>query len=578
MSINRKMRRASAKSGGPERLQTPQPVRYPQVRAALDMAGRLRDQRRTAEAFDLCQRVLPIEPQHPEVHFTIATIHEAQGDLVKAAAAYRKVLELAPGFLPGLVNLAACLTETGAYAEALAIYDRGLKLAPDNPVIHQGLALALTQLRRHDLALAQYEFLASRRGDLFDLTELASARDRAGDPEGALKAYRQAVKLMANPAPLHVSMARVQQMQGNRAAASQHIEQALEADPNDGYAHLVKAVYYTDADEIDGEIERIRQALAATSSRPVDIAASPLNFALGRLLERRGDTAAAFEAYATANRLLAPLQVNDDGQVQANVRQRLATFGPDRLKELSRYGDPTSQPLFILGMPRSGTTLVEQMLASHRDVMGLGELELLPNLAAGLAQPSPQAIADAARLYLQTFPAKARTARRVIDKSIGSFKHIELILLMFPNACLIACERHPMDIAWSMFIEYFNKDSIVYSYDLKRIAHHLRLHCEIMDHWDKVLPGRILTVRYEELVADSEAQARRLIEHAGLDWDPQILNFHESRRVVRTASLEQVRRPIYKSSVGKWRKFQPHLQALSQDLADLIDRYENSGQ
>ena len=577
MSTNRKMRRASAKSSAPVSLQAPQPVHYPQVRAALDMAGRLRDQGKMAEALDLCQRVLPIEPLHPEVHFTFATIHEARGDLAKAVEGYGKVVELAPGFLPGLANLAACLVETGAYSAAFAIYDRALKLAPENPVIHQGLALALTQLRRHDRALSHYEFLASQRGELLDLTELAGARDRMGDAEGALKAYRAAMKLISNTTPLHVSMARLQQTQGNREAARQHIEQALEADPDDGYAHLVKAQYYTDAGELDREIGHIRQALAKTASRPVDIAAAPLNFALGRLLERHGDTAAAFEAYATANRLLALRQIDDDDRAEAVLRQRLATFGPDVLNELSRHGDSTSQPLFVLGMPRSGTTLVEQMLASHREVIGLGELELLPNLVPGPAQPSPQAIAEAARLYLQSYPARARKARRVSDKSISSFKHIELILLMFPNAFLVACERHPMDIAWSVFIEYFNKDAVVYSYDLKRIARHLRLHREIMDHWEKVVPGRILTLRYEDMVVDPEGQARRLIEHAGLDWDPQVLDFHQSRRVVRTASLEQVRQPIYKSSVGKWRTFQPHLQALSQDLADLIDRYENSG-
>ncbi len=160
------------------------------------------------------------------------------------------------------------------------------------------------------------------------------------------------------------------------------------------------------------------------------------------------------------------------------------------------------------------------------------------------------------------------------DKSISSFKHIGSILLMFPNACLVACERHPMDIAWSIFVEYFSNNAVVYSYDLRRIACHLRFHREIMDHWAKVLPGRILTLRYEDVVSDPEGAGRRLIAHAGLDWDEAVLAFHQSRRVVRTASLEQVRQPIYKTSVGKWRRFEPHLQALSQDLEDLIDRYE----
>ncbi len=324
MSISRKIRRATARSAPPSRPQTPPPVQFAQVRAALDMANRLRDQGRTADALDLCQRVLPIEPQHPEVHFTIATVHEARGDAAAAVAAYGKVVELAPSFLPGLVNHAACLAQTGQYRTALDTYGRALKLAPDNPVIHQGLAELLTRLRRHDKALAHYEFLASKRGELSDFTELAIARDRAGDAEGALKAFAAAMKLMPNRAPLYVSMARVRQMRGEREAARRCIDEALAADPHDGYAHLTKAQYFTGPDAAESEIAAIQRALGETANRPVDMAAAPLNFALGRLLAGQGRSDEAFRAYAEANRLIAPRQINDDAASEAALRQRLA--------------------------------------------------------------------------------------------------------------------------------------------------------------------------------------------------------------------------------------------------------------
>ncbi len=576
MSISRKIRRATSRPAPPSQPQTPPPVRFSQVRAALDMANRLRDQNRTADALDLCQRVLPIEPQHPEVHFTIATVHEARGDTPAAVAAYGKVVELAPSFLPGLVNYAACLAQAGAYRPALDTYERALKLAPDNPVVHQGLAELFTRLRRHDRALAHYEFLASRRGEFLDFTELAAARDRTGDAEGALKAFGAAMKLMPNQAPLYVSMARVQQMRGRRKAARRFIDEALAADPHDGYAHLTKAQHFTEPGEAESEIAAIRQALTRTASRPADSAAAPLNFALGRLLADEGRNDEAFAAYAEANRLIAPRQINDDEANEAKLCQRLAMFDGGALQALRPFGNPTRQPVFILGMPRSGTTLIEQMLASHPQVHGLGEVELLPNLAPVLQQPGPESIAEAVRLYLEAWPAKAHQAARVSDKSISSYRHIDLILLMFPNACLVACERHPMDNAWSIFSEYFNDNALVYSYDLKRIARHLKFHREVMDHWGRLLPGRILTLAYEDVVNDAESAARRLIAHAGLEWDEAVLSFHQSARVVRTASLEQVRQPIYKSSVGKWRGFAPHLQALSQDIADLIDRYEKA--
>jgi len=576
MSISRKIRRAAARSASPAQPQTPPPVRFPQVRAALDMANRLLDQGRSADALDLCRQVLPIEPQHPEVHFTIATIHEVRADVAAAVAAYGKVVELAPAFLPGLVNYAACLAQAGRYGAALDIYGRALKLAPDNAVVHQGLADILTRLRRYDKALPHHEFLARQRGEFLDLTELAIARDRAGDTEGALKAFEAAGKLTTNQCPIFVSMARVEQMRGNRQAARRFIDEALAADPHDGYAHLSKAQYFTQPDEVESEIAAIRQALAQTAGRPADSAAAPLNFALGRLLAGKDANDEAFQAYAEANRLIAARQVNDDDESEAELRQRLKNLDAGRLEALKLYGNPTRQPVFILGMPRSGTTLIEQMLASHHQVYGLGEVELLPNLAAGLQQPDRETISETVRLYLEAWPAKARRALRVSDKSISSYRYIDLILLMFPNAAVIACERHPMDNAWSIFTEYFNDNALVYSYDLKRIARQLKLHRDIMDHWDKLLPGHILTLRYEDVVNDAEGSARRLIAHTGLEWDDEVLSFHESARVIRTASLEQVRQPIYKSSVGKWRRFAPHLQALSQDLADLIDRYEKA--
>ncbi len=576
MSISRKIRRTAARTAPPSRPQTPPPVRFPQVRAALDMANSLRDQGRTADALDLCQRVLPIEPQHPEVHFTIATIHEARGDAPAAAAAYGKVVDLAPSFLPGLVNHAACLALTGAYRAALDTYGRALKLAPDNPVAHQGLAELFTRLRRHDKALTHYEFLVRQRGEFLDFTELAIARDRVGDADGALEAFEAAMKLTPNRAPIYVSMARVEQMRGHREEAGRFVDEALAADPDDGYAHLTKAQYFTGPDKGESEIAAIKQALTRTANRPAEAAAAPLNFALGRLLGEQGRNDEAFQAYSQANQLLAPRQINDDAASEAALRQRLAKFDARALAALKACGDPTRQPVFILGMPRSGTTLIEQMLASHHQVYGLGEVELLPNLEPVLQQPDRESIAEAVRLYLDAWPAKARRAARVSDKSISSYRYIDLILLMFPNACLIACERHPMDNAWSIFSEYFNDNALVYSYDLKRIARYLKFHREVMDHWERLLPGRILTLAYEDVVNDTEDAARRLIAHAELEWDDKVLSFHQSARVVRTASLEQVRRPIYKSSVGKWRRFAPHLQALSQDLADLIDRYEKA--
>jgi tetratricopeptide (TPR) repeat protein len=573
MSMSRKERRATAKTGGPP---APTPVRYPQVRSALDMAGRLRNRGQPEAALDLCQRALAIEPEHPEVHFTIATILEQTGDWEKAARSYARVVELAPSLLAGLVNYAACLSRLGEFGESLKLYGKALKLVPASPVVHQHLALYYMQLRRHDRALVHYEWMAANHGRFDDMVELAGARDRAGDQRGALKAYAAAMKLASLDSLLHTSMARIHQVRGDRDSARKHIDAALKADPHEGYAHYTKAKYFIRPDEVNEEIAAVETALTATPGRPAESGAAPLNFALGRLWELRGDTDRAFAAFVEANRLIAPLRRNDDETQARAVDQQAATLTPGRLAELARYGNTSRQPTFVVGMPRSGTSLIEQISASHSQVYGLGEFELMPILEPGLRHLTPRQISATAQLYLDAYPPLARKAARATDKSISSFYYIGLILLLFPNAKIISCERHPLDLAWSIFSEFFNDNALAYSYDFGRIAYQLRLYRRSLDHWERLFPERILKVHYEAIVADPEPSSRRLAGFLGLEWEPAMMQFHHTARIVRTASLEQVRQPIYKSSVGRWQKYRSHLQPVADDLKDLIQAYETT--
>jgi hypothetical protein len=258
------------------------------------------------------------------------------------------------------------------------------------------------------------------------------------------------------------------------------------------------------------------------------------------------------------------------------------------LAELKKQGLDSDRPIFILGMPRSGTTLTEQILASHPAVFAGGELSLIPealnnyrydqgivmNEGVAVQLPVTTSLHERANYYLQKLgclPGIGNQAR-VTDKLPGNFYMMGQISSMFPNARIIHCRRDPIDNCISCYTTLFSNGH-EWTFDLKLLARAYRRYWEMMAHWRKVLPGRFLEVRYEEVVADTEGSAHRLLDWCGLDWDPKVLQFYETQRSVKTASVTQVRQPIYNSSVGRWKKWAPHIQPLLAELDDIEKQY-----
>jgi hypothetical protein len=256
-------------------------------------------------------------------------------------------------------------------------------------------------------------------------------------------------------------------------------------------------------------------------------------------------------------------------------------FSAENIERLSGEGVSDSTPIFVLGMPRSGTTLTEQIIASHPDVYGAGELHYLLEISqravAGAAFPSNLRQLDRELLtawgqeYLSALKRHAPEAARITDKMPQNFQMLGLIHLMLPNAKIIHVKRNPVDTCLSCFTMHFAAKSVKYSYDLTELAHFYVGYAELMEHWRNVLPeNAFLEVQYEDVIQDVEGQARRLIDYCGLEWDNACIAFHENKRVVRTASVAQVRKPVYKSSVERWRRYEKHLGPLLDALGDLI--------
>jgi tetratricopeptide (TPR) repeat protein len=461
----------------------------------------------------------------------------------------RRALELAPAWGPARANLATVLYKENRAEEALAELDR-LEAADEEP--HRNLrAAALGRLGAYQEAIALYEAVLERMpGQPKVWMSLGHLRKTVGRGSDSVAAYRRAVALLPGLGEAWWSLANLKTFRF-AAADVAAMELALDAP---GLA---------DEDRFH------------------------LHFALGKAHEDAGEPARAFTDYAEGNRLRRAAIDYDPAEISGHVERSIALFTSEFLAARSGWGCPDRDPIFILGMPRAGSTLIEQILASHPEVEGTMELPDIPALAQRLngrkrkGDPSlyPECLAElgAEELsamgeeYLRSTRVQRKTGKPLfIDKMPNNWAHLGLIRLILPNARIVDARRHPLACGFSNFKQHFARGQ-GFSYDLADMGRYYRDYVALMDHMDSVQPGRIHRVIHEELVDDPEAGIRRLLAALGLPFDPACLAFHENERAVRTASAEQVRRPINREGLESWRAFEPHLGALKEALGPALD-------
>jgi hypothetical protein len=309
-----------------------------------------------------------------------------------------------------------------------------------------------------------------------------------------------------------------------------------------------------------------------------------LNYALGKALEDAGEPEAAFARYAEGARIRRAQVGYDAAAVSAQVARAKAVFTPEFFAERAGQGCAAPDPIFIVGLPRSGSTLIEQILASHSAVEGtmeLPEIAAISRLVAerggdypeGLARLPAGELARLGEIFLERTRVQRKAGRPFfIDKMPNNWAHVGLIHAILPNARIIDARRHPMAAGFSAFKQHFARGQH-FSYGLADLGRYWRDYAELMDHVDAVLPGRVHRVFYERLVEDTEGQVRRLLAYCGLPFQDACLRFYETERAVRTASSEQVRRPIYREGLDQWRRFEPWLGPLAEALGDAVDNY-----
>jgi Flp pilus assembly protein TadD len=537
-----------------------------------DLGIALASMQKMEEARAAYEQAIVLAPNYAEAHNNLGMLNVAQGRLADAIACYHKAIAASPSFAGAHSNLGVALMTLWRFEEAVAQFLKAIAAAPNYAEAHSNLATALAALELYEGAAAHYRQALTIKPDFaaahINLGHTLVVLNRA---EEGVAACRRAIELAPASGDGYLALGTALRTLGRLAEARSVLEKGLELSPARADLHRALA-----------EIKRFApgdQQLAVMETLVREQASLPppqrvqLHFALAKAYADIDQPERAFEQLVAGNGLKRREVIYDEAAIHNRLQRIEAAFTPELLEQKRGMGDPSAVPIFIFGMPRSGTTLVEQMIASHPQAYGADERmdfsravgrlvapngrPMFPDMIHSATAPQLRALGAA---YLAGMRAAAPDAERITDKMTANFAFAGLIHLALPNAKLIHVQREPLDTCLSCFARLFAATYLSYTYDLGELGRYYRGYERLMARWRRVLPkGAMLEVKYEDLIADFEPQARRIIAHCGLAWDERCLAFHATQRPVRSASAAQVRQPIYQTSVGR---AQPHLRML----------------
>jgi tetratricopeptide (TPR) repeat protein len=591
------------------------------------------------QAQDDCQRILHIQ-QRPDAVLILAKIAHEQGEYQVAVERYEQFLKVIPNHEQTHFNLGLMLEELGHTGRAIGHYKKSIAITANNAAVHSRLADACCKLQRWEEAIEAYQqVLALQDEDVGTMIKLGSAfsavqlfaesvvqyeralaiqpdnavvhrhlgasLQRTGHIRKAIKCFEQAIRLRADYVTARINLARALRQLGKAEEALVPLEEAIRLETDNVQAHIQLASTFRQLGQTELAVERFQQLLAikpACGQAYYEISMTKPNrelisvvekllargcpkvdtiychFALGNLLNGCKSYDRAFRHFLMANTLRRETFTYHAGEISQVVDKLIRVYCNDFFEDKRQFGSTSPLPVFILGMPRSGTTLTEQIISSHPLVHGAGETETFPGISRSIVQqleyarPTPECMSlidgkmveeNSAR-YLQALARHCPTATRITDKFPHNFLEIGLIKTLFPDARIIHCQRNPLDNCTSLFFHDFT--TFKASFNLTELGKYYLQYQRLMKHWEKLFPGEIFTVQYEDLVADQERVSRQLIEYIGLDWDENCLDFQHNERNVLSPSNMQVRQPIYESSVNRWKLYKKELQPLIEVL------------
>jgi len=530
------------------------------------------------------ERHLETSTQHPEL---IQAVHHLQaGKLGQAEPIIKEVLKKHPNDVSAIRMLADLAIRLGRFQDARNLLERALELAPDFTLARQNYATVLRRLQ--ELPEAMIEIEALLRQDPNNPRYLilkASVLTQLGDHNAAVTIFERVIKDYPNQSAAQMSYGHNLKTLGRVDEAILAYRRTVEISPSTGEAYWslanLKTFRFSDED-----VSTMRNAVTAGGGDADD--QNHLAFALGKALEDRGEYDESFKFYRRGNEIRRMEHSYDPKRNLYNAVRQVKTCTAEFFAGREAVGCQAPDPIFVVGLPRAGSTLLEQILASHSTVEGTTELADIIALSRQLAgdrkknptglypeilnELSPGQLREMGESYLDSTRVHRSELPFFIDKMPNNWLHVGLIHLILPNAKIIDARRHPMAGCFACYKQLFARGQ-TFTYDLTAVGHYYRNYINVMDHWDKVLPGKVLRVQYEDMVADSETQIRRILDHCDLPFEEQCLRFYETDRAVRTPSSEQVRQPIFQEGLEQWRNYEAHLDPLKKALGPLLQRY-----
>ena len=548
------------------------------VEVHYNLGNLYKDMGRLDDAAAAFREAITRKPGLAKAHGNLGNVLKALGRSAEAIDAYRAALDAKPDYADAAYNLGNTYKDLGRTGEAIEAYGAALTAKPDFALAYNNLGIVLAELGRTGEALAAYHAAAECQPAFAEPhSNIGNLHREAGRMDEALDAYRAALDADAEFAPAHNNLGNTLLERGDIDGARAAYRGAIEAksDFAEAYRNLsTLGGFALEGGDIAAMTRLIEDAAVSRESLIY------LRYARARAFHDRGAYDEAFVDYLAGSALKRAC-IDFDLDAQAGLYRRIAaTFDEALLARFANAGDPSTLPVFIVGMVRSGTSLVEQILASHPSVYGGGELPdlgaVIDALPASLPSPKPYpdciVDADAETLrglgagYVAGLRERAPAALRITDKMPANTRHIGLIRCLLPGARVVHCRRDPLDTCLSCFTTLFTTGQD-FSYDLAELGGYYRAYDRLMAHWRALLPEPVmLEIDYADIVADLEGQARRLVSFCGLDWDEACLDFDKNERLVRTASSAQVRRPIYGDSVARWKRYEAHLGPLVEAL------------
>jgi tetratricopeptide (TPR) repeat protein len=540
---------------------------------ALHEAGRY------SEALTSYDAAVAIEPRYAAALCNRGVTLRELGRFADALASFERAIALKPDYAAAINNRGLLLRELKRYAEAVASFDRAIALAPGSAMLHVNRGVTLREMKLVDQALASCEKAIALQPDYaeaHDARAAALAQLKLFDP--ALASSDRAIALNPDLADAYQTRGVILVSKGNMREAETMFLKALALRPQSALPLLSLTRIRKYRDPNHEHVAAIRRLLDRSDVVPAD--REPLYFALGKIYDDCGCHDDAFACYRQGNRLCNAAAAYDARQVTEMTDGIIEVFSDEFFERRLPCGSQSRSPLFVIGMPRSGTTLLASMLSNHRSIATAGELPTIGEFTRDLAGlvdggvPYPRGAerlsGDGARRLADSYEKRLRRdvgtdMPLVIDKNPLNFRDAGFIALLFPNARFLHSTRDPLDTCVSNYFQHFSL-TYAYSFDLANIAHFYREYERLMNHWRKLLPGKIVDIDYQEMVGNTERVARKALEWLGLEWDDNCLTPHTNRYAVETASNWQVRQPIYGDSVGRWRHYARHLGPLREAL------------